>query len=118
MPTTNVETFTPVELAAVRPDLMVIIPITVASGAGNLAQGTAMGKVTATGKFKAYNNAATDGTDVCLGFLAHAVDATSADTVAGLIIGGYLRESKLIGLDAAGKTDLGAISLPNDILKF
>jgi hypothetical protein len=107
-----------VELVAVKEELCVVVPVTVVSGAGALAQGLAMGIVTASGKAAAYNNANNDGTEVCVGFLAHAVDATSEDVSAGLVIGGYLTESKLTGLDAAGKTDLSAVSAPNGILKF
>lgn len=117
MPTTNVETFTPVELVAVRPDLLVTIPITVASG-NNLAKGVAIGIITATGKAKAYNNANTDGSETCKGFLLDAVDATGGDTPGTLIIGGYLVKAKLTGLDAAGEADLGGRSFPGGIFAF
>lgn len=53
--------------------------ITVASGAGILAAGTVVAKITATGKYVAYDNAGTDGSETAAGVLLQGVDATSAD---------------------------------------
>ncbi len=118
MPTRDVGQFVPNELVALRADLVVVIPVTVAAGQGSLPAGRAMGIITASGKAGAYDNAATDGRQTCIGFLAHDVDASTTDVSAGLIVGGYLRKTKLVGLDAAGEADLGATTLPGGILKF
>lgn len=58
--------------------------VTVVTGQ-NLAVGDVVGKITASGKYAIYNNAAVDGTEVAAGVLFAAVDATAADT-AGVII--------------------------------
>ena len=52
--------------------------VTVASGQ-NLPAGAVVGKITATGKYAAYNNAATDGTETAAGVLVAAVDASGGD---------------------------------------
>ncbi len=56
--------------------------IVLASGAGSLIAGTVLGKVTASGKYKAYDNDAADGTQTAAAILAYDVDATSADQAA------------------------------------
>lgn len=52
--------------------------ITILSGQ-NLARGTVLGKITASGKYIAYINAASDGSGVAAGVLLDAVDASAAD---------------------------------------
>lgn len=52
--------------------------ITVASGQ-NLAIGTVLGKITASGKYAAYDNDAVDGTQTAAGILTAAVNASAAD---------------------------------------
>jgi hypothetical protein len=54
--------------------------VTITSGQ-NLEAGTVLGKVSANGKYVAYDNDATNGSEVAAGVLLFAVDATSADTV-------------------------------------
>lgn len=56
--------------------------VTIASGAGALVAGTVLGKITTGGKYVAYDNAASDGSQVAAGVLFAAVDATSADVPA------------------------------------
>lgn len=57
--------------------------ITVASGAGALADGTVLGRITASGKYVAYDPAGTDdGRRTAAAVLMGAVDATSADVTA------------------------------------
>lgn len=53
--------------------------IVVASGAGALEAGSVLGKVTASGKYVAYDSAATNGSEVAAAVLFSKVDATSAD---------------------------------------
>ncbi len=59
--------------------------VTVASGQ-NLPLGTVVGSVTATGKVKGLDPAASDGTEVSAGVLLVAIDATLADRHDGLLI--------------------------------
>jgi hypothetical protein len=90
-----------------------------ASDAGNtpattLRKGLVLGKVTATGKFKQYSNGASDGTEVAAGILddeTNLLDAagTAGDSQATMLIHGYVRESKLHGIDANGKADLSHV---------
>jgi hypothetical protein len=59
--------------------------VTVASGQ-TLALGSVVGVVTATGKVKALDPAATDGTEVAFGVIANEVDAALADREDGILI--------------------------------
>lgn len=86
-------------------------PIVVVSGAGILTKGTVLGVVTASGKYKAYSNAASDGSEVAAGVLGCDVDATSGDVSAFMWTTGEFNEAKLIGLDATGKADLAALNV-------
>ena len=56
--------------------------IVVVSGAGSLVAGTVLGKVTATGKYKLYDNDASDGSQTVAAILYADCDATSADQAA------------------------------------
>jgi hypothetical protein len=80
-----------------------------------LRSGLVMGLVTATKKWKEYDDADADGTQVARGVLLHPVrlfDAFGAAAVSpvfgAIIIAGRVRASELYGYDAAAKTDLAA----------
>ncbi|MFD8595366.1 head decoration protein [Kitasatospora sp. NPDC059646] len=82
---------------------------------GFLKSGLPLGKVTASGKYGLYDDAASDGRQTCVGFLFTAVDVVSERGAVAASVGGsmllhcFIRESKLpVTIDAAGKTDLGA----------
>jgi hypothetical protein len=83
----------------------VIRPVTIASGAGVLTKGTVLGKITASGKYKAYNDANSDGTQTAKLILAEDVDATSADVNANAFWSGHFNSAALTGLDVNGKID-------------
>jgi hypothetical protein len=88
--------------------------VTVASGQGVLAAGTALGMKTSDKKYYAYNNANSDGTQVARGILRRPVDTgtvvnAAADQVSNIVIQGILKYSMLVGVDAAGLTDLGMV---------
>ena len=85
---------------------VVEVPVVIESGAGSLVRGTVLGRVTASGKYKAYNASATDGTEVPRGILAQDVDASSADVNASMYVHGEFNEDELTGLDDAGKLKL------------
>lgn len=90
-----------------------VVAATVKAGAGVCEAGQVMGIETATGKWKKYDNAATDGTQVARGILERYVDASgSADITDAKIAlpGGWFKESALVGLNDAARVDLGASS--------
>ena len=62
--------------------------ITVASGAGKLAAGTVLGKITTGGKFTALAPAATNGSQTAAGILWDGIDATSADAPGVVLLRG------------------------------
>ncbi|OCB09234.1 K structural protein [Mycolicibacterium porcinum] len=85
---------------------------------GFIKSGTVLGKVTATGLYGPYDDAATDGREVAAGILfsfVKAVDATGATNtkVGGAIfVHGGVKEAKLpanSGINANAKTDLSKI---------
>lgn len=80
--------------------------IVVVSGQ-DLAAGTVVGKVTASGKYAAYSDGASDGTEVAAGILFDAVDASAADA-AGVIVErlAEVKGDALTGSDANAVTDL------------
>lgn len=62
--------------------------VTIVSGAGVLAPGTVLGRITASGKYEPATNAAADpatGSETAVAVLAYSVDATSADATAVVI---------------------------------
>lgn len=87
--------------------------VVVASGSGVLVPGTVMGKVTATGKYKAYDNAdATTGLGTAAAVLYNEVDATAADVEAVVIVRhAEVDEALLTGINADGKADLAALQI-------
>lgn len=59
--------------------------VIIVSGAGALLAGTVLGKITASGKYTAYDNDAATGTQTVAGILIYDTDATSADVKAAII---------------------------------
>jgi hypothetical protein len=91
--------------------------ITVKSGE-NLVAGAVLGKITATGKYVAYDNTGSAGEQAAAGILLNAVDASDADTK-GVIVN-TLAEVKGDALDwgdndstgiTAGEADLLALKI-------
>lgn len=64
------------------------LKVTIASGAGALARGTLLGKITSGGKYVKSASASSDGSQAPTAILAHPVDATSADVEAIVFIKG------------------------------
>jgi len=119
MPTTT--TYTPTEIIFQGPKPQAI-PVTIVSGL-NLAKGTVLGRVTATGKYAAYNDANSNGTEVASGILAEAINTSSSgfnsDMESAMYIEGVFTEANLVGLDANAKTDLNGRTIPGrGIFKF
>lgn len=78
--------------------------------AGHFPSGLPLGKITATGKYGPYSNAASDGTEVLAGFLFTAVDAPSVNTIdpqGAMLWHGAVIEAKLpVAVDSTGKADV------------
>ena len=68
----------------------------VASGAGNLAKYTVVGKITASGKLVPWAPAASDGSQVPFGILTQAAAAASADVKVGVYTGGFFNNAALV----------------------
>lgn len=86
--------------------------VTVAQTGTAIVSGTVMGKVTATGKYKAYSNAASDGTEVAAGVLYTNLPAFTGDAKAVL----HVRDCEvaavsLTGSDSPGVADLKALGV-------
>ncbi len=77
-----------------------------ANGHRTLRKGQVLGRITASGKYGPYDNAAADGRGVALGFSVEAHDVTHGDAVVGVIIEGSVVADRCYGLDASGKADL------------
>lgn len=89
--------------------------VTIASGAGKLVAGTVLGKITASGKYTAWDADATTGEEDAAAILFGPVDATSADARAVITA----RDTEVVAellvwpegtLDAAKNTQLAALS--------
>lgn len=136
MPTSATHTFSPGTKRVdpvIAPDLAVEynVPIKASS---TLAQGTMLGRVTATGAYAAYATGAADGTETARCILQYAVttDASGNVTLEGELgvtrktapvwIAGFFATEDLTGLDAAGVVDLAGSVVVGDtttgILKF
>ncbi len=97
------ETFTPDNLFAGNIFPVVPAHVTVASGAGALARGTVLGKITASGKCVAVDSTLNTGAEAPYAVLAQAVDATSADVACAVYLTGEFNEGALVfgGTDTA-----------------
>lgn len=86
--------------------------VTIVSGQ-NLVAGTVLGKITASGKYKAYSNAAADGSEVAAGILFDNVDASGGDVAGAVMIARHaeVNGDELTGNDANGTTDLAALAI-------
>lgn len=68
----------------------------IASGAGVLASGTILGRVTASGLYVQYLDTAVDGSQVPVGVLRNMVDATSANRPGEVIVSGLLKSDQIV----------------------
>lgn len=87
--------------------------VTVAAAAPAMVPGTVLGKITASGKYSIYNNAASDGTEVAAAILCYAADDLAADQIATVITSDAEVADALLNWGAndgtgitAGKADL------------
>jgi hypothetical protein len=89
--------------------------VTVASGQ-DLAAGAVLGKITSGGKYAAYDNGASDGTEVAAAILLDACDATGGDVAAAVIARDAEVNGECLGYltgadEAAGIADLLAVGI-------
>lgn len=89
-------------------DLQAKLPggVLLAQGQGIIEKGTVLGKVTASGKYVAYDSEATDGSQTAICILDNDADTTETDIGASAWIAGVFDESKITGIDTAAKTAL------------
>ena len=82
--------------------------VTLASGAGKLAPGTVLGKITTGGKYTALALAATNGSQNAAGILWGAVDATDADALGVVILRGpaIVNRHELVWPEAATEAQI------------
>lgn len=86
--------------------------VTIAAAAAALPVGQVLGKITASGKYVAYSNAAADGSEVAAAILYAAVPDSAADQKATVVVRhAEVDESQLTGLDTPGKADLAALGI-------
>jgi len=62
----------------------------------NLARGAVLGRIAASGKLTQCDNAAVDGSDVPVAILVEAIDASAADKVCQLYVGGCFHSDELV----------------------
>jgi hypothetical protein len=79
--------------------------VTLASGAGKLAPGTVLGKITTGGKFTQLTPAASNGSQNAAGILWGAVDATAADAPGVVVLRGPAIVNRNEIVWPAGATD-------------
>lgn len=86
------------------------IPVTLKSDQSDLKAGTVLGRITADGLYKAYNDGNNDGSEVALGILAEDADPAGEgrNIPVAMYLSGSFVEAKLTGLDGAAKGDLNA----------
>lgn len=93
--------------------------IVVAATYGKLVAGTVLGKITASGKYRPYDNDNTDGSQTAAAILVYDVDATTVDvTTVGLVRFAEVWTSRLVwaasvltGEKAPAYTELAAANI-------
>jgi len=107
--------------------LATISPVRLAYHASGYEAGRVLARNSVSGYYERYDNGASSGLDTATSVNLDAVDATDFPSTTGTVLaravfGGELYESKLAGLDANAKTDLGSRSLVladgTTVLKF
>lgn len=81
--------------------------VTIVAGAGALVAGTVLGKITASGKYKAYASGNADGSQTAVGVLYAAAPSSASDQSAVAIVRvAEVAGALLTGSDAAAVTSL------------
>lgn len=83
--------------------------VTIVQGEGALPAGTVLGKITGSGKYRAYDNNGTDGSETAAAILIHPVDATDADVDAAVIArDAEVNQHELVWADDNNTSDIEA----------
>lgn len=95
-------------------------PATIASGL-QLAAGTVLGKVTASGLYVAYSSGASDGSQKAVGILLQTIDTTAAGyggaAESAMLVGGAtVYYDQLVGVDEDAISDLGGRLIEANLL--
>lgn len=86
--------------------------VVLAAAAAALSAGTVMGKITASGKYVAYSNAAVDGSQTAAGILyANAPDSAADQKVTIIARNAEVKGTSLTGSDAPALVELAAIGI-------
>lgn len=86
--------------------------VTVAAAAAAMVSGTVVSKLSADGKYVAYDDAGTDGTETAAGILYTAVADSASDQKAVIIArDAEVAEGQLTGYNANAKADLLALGI-------
>lgn len=117
MPEIVTTTYTPDEIRIFGEDNdYKAIPVTLVDTQTALSAGAPLGRITASGKYKVYNNGASDGSEVFSGFLCGPANPAGEgrDVQASMWISGYFDHSKVValGFDANALTDCGGRVVP------
>ena len=93
------------------------LPVTIDAAQTALSPGAPLGRITASGKYKLYNNANSDGSEVFSGFLATPnvnPAGESRDVLATMWVTGYYDNTKVtaLGFDANALADCGGRVIP------
>ena len=95
-----------------RAGVTILYSVVAADSNGNryLMAGTAMGKITASGKYGPYCGTNNDGRETGVGLLEHDVDCKTGDQLGSIMIHGAVIEARCVGVDAAFKVDCPLIN--------
>ena len=86
--------------------------VTIAAAAGAMEPGTVLGKISASGKYVAYDDGSNDGSESAAGILYAAVSDSTGDQKAVIIArDAEVAQDRLTGLDDAAKVDLAALGI-------
>lgn len=87
--------------------------VVVTAAGTEIPSGTVLGKVTASGKYVPYSNAASNGSEVAAGILYQSVPAGITGDVNAVIFNAdcEVNRKELTGLDSAGEADLRALGI-------
>ncbi len=86
--------------------------VTIAAAAAALPAGAVLGKLSASGKYVAYNNAASDGSQTAAGILYESVpDAASDQKAVAIVRHAEVMGAMLTGLDTDAVADLAALQI-------